>query len=174
MVNYPSEKLWQSRDRTPTDRQSAPQGYQRKISGSTWWGFFLARKRIPTRVLWSINNLEVFIIMKSGAPLLGLAKSIYYFALIRWQKYTRQFLLEKNYHTSSNRKQMNVWCQNLGSTVECTVMRKNYIAFAIQCKGCHCGIVPATGWICFYLIWFCYYFSVLFWQKPAWCVLSVL
>jgi len=54
---------------------------------------FLARKQMATRVLWSINNLEVqgsqlwtkrnlirifIIVMKSGAPLLGLAKSIYY------------------------------------------------------------------------------------------------
>ena len=32
---------------------------------------------MATRVLGSINNLEVFIVMKSGAPLLDLAKSIY-------------------------------------------------------------------------------------------------
>ena len=36
VVNYPSEKIWQSRDRTPTDRPSTPQAYQRKISGSLW------------------------------------------------------------------------------------------------------------------------------------------
>ena len=74
VVNYPSEKIWQSRDRTPTDRPSAPQVYQRKISGTLWWGFFGTKTNRNPRFV----NLEDFIVMKSGAPLLGLAKSIYY------------------------------------------------------------------------------------------------
>jgi len=73
-----------------TDRPSAPQVYQRKISGSLWWGFFSAKTNGNPRFVkhtqlgssgksTELQNKKQFIIaMKSGAPLLGLAKSLYY------------------------------------------------------------------------------------------------
>ena len=75
MVSYPSEKKCQSRDRTATDRPSAPQAYQHKISGSLWWELFSAKTNGNPRF---VKHKQL---RSSGAPLLGLAKSIYYFVI---------------------------------------------------------------------------------------------
>ena len=57
-----SKEIWQSRDRRPPDCTTAIPT-QRVVCGEG----FLARKRIATRVIT---------VMKSGTPVLGLAKSI--------------------------------------------------------------------------------------------------
>ena len=71
MANYPSEKIWQSRDRRPTDRQTVrPHHRHTKVNFWVVCGEgFLARKRTATRV--------IIIVTKSRAPHFGLAKSIY-------------------------------------------------------------------------------------------------
>ena len=55
-----------------TDRLFAAQAYQRKISVSLWWGFFDAKTNGNPRFLKHKQ------LRSSGAPLLDLAKSIYY------------------------------------------------------------------------------------------------
>ena len=71
MANYPSEKIWQSRDRRPTDPQTV-RPHHRHTRVNFWvvcGEGFLARKRTATRV--------IIIVTKSRAPPFGLAKSIY-------------------------------------------------------------------------------------------------
>ena len=47
VVNYPSERIWHLRDSTPTTGPSTLQAYQRKISGSVWWGFWCKNEWQP-------------------------------------------------------------------------------------------------------------------------------
>ena len=87
VANCPSEKIWQSLDRTPTVRphHRHTNAKLRVVCGE---GFFGAKtngnprsvklKQLRSSGKSTQNKKKVIVVMKSGAPFLGLAKSIYY------------------------------------------------------------------------------------------------